>query len=197
LSAAQANAQSLIGLAPERTEDLRASAGAIIHCISEVQKGVRRMICDLRPAVLDQLGLEDSLRELVSRWRAHHPHIDCRLSLSGALNHLGEVVDITVFRIIQEALTNTSRHTDARQVDIRLERKADPAIDAMSLYLTVEDDGGGLVPASGGSGMGLLGMRERAHAVGGTFELIDRPGEGVSIQVKLPVPPVTDPERSR
>ncbi|MGD8932366.1 MAG: PAS domain S-box protein [Chromatiales bacterium] len=196
LSAAQANAQSLIGLAPERTEDLRASAGAIIHCISEVQKGVRRMICDLRPAVLDQLGLEDSLRDLVSSWCGHHPHITCRLLLSGALNQLGETIDITVYRIIQEALTNISKHANARDVTIRLGPRV-VQCDAKTLYLTIEDDGGGLVPASGGGGMGLLGMRERVRAAGGSFELIDHPAEGVSIEVKLPVPPVTDPEVER
>ena len=117
--------------------------------------------------------------------------------LSGALTQLGETVDITVYRIIQEALTNISKHANARNVTIRLGRRVVQRDDAMALYLTIEDDGGGLVPESGGSGMGLLGMRERAHAVGGTFELIDRPAEGVSIEVKLPVPPVTDPEVAR
>jgi PAS domain S-box-containing protein len=186
LSAAQANAQSMIGLVPERTAELRASARAIIECVSQVQQGVRRMISDLRPVLLDQLGLEESLQELISQWSSLHPQIACRLSISSPLGELGDTVDITVYRIVQEALTNTARHADARNVTVGLRRDSVAKTREANLYFTIEDDGGGIAKAAG-AGMGLLGMRERALAAGGTFELDNRPRNGVRISVRLPI----------
>jgi signal transduction histidine kinase len=109
---------------------------------------------------------------------------------------VGETAAITVYRITQEALTNTARHANARNIAIRLDRKAGPDAPATTLRLSIEDDGAGLVSTSGGGGIGLLGMRERAHAAGGTCVLTSLPGQGVRIEVQLPVAQTTDPERS-
>jgi PAS domain S-box-containing protein len=187
LSAVQAHAQLIAALAGTDLPDIRESADEIKESIETAMRNVRRMIRDLRPAVLDALGLEESLRELVSRWGANHPAISCDLALDGGLGALDEALSITVYRIVQEALTNVVSHADASEVRIELYRSpgAGPEDDVLSV--TVVDDGKGIIPGARSEGMGLLGMRERVLTAGGTFDLESSPGRGVRIRVKLPV----------
>jgi len=188
LSAVQANAQSLIGSTMEGPERLKASALAIIECVNEVQQGVRHLIRHLRPALLDALGLEESVHELAAQFATYHPELECRLSIPHPLGDLGDAIPITVYRIIQEALTNTVRYANARHADIEMSRKRNPGTTQETLRLTIQDDGRGLPARSSHRGVGLLGMRERVVAAGGIYQLSGAKGTGVRIDVALPIP---------
>lgn len=187
LSAVQAHAQLIAALAGKDLPDIRESANEIRESIDTAMRNVRRMIHDLRPVVLDVLGLEESLRELVSRWGANHPAIACDLTVDGQLHDLDEAVSITVYRIVQEALTNVVSHANARQVRIDLHRARGTGSPAETLFVTIADDGKGITPGVRSEGVGLLGMRERVLTAGGTFDLDSSPGRGVRVRAELPL----------
>ncbi len=181
LTAIHAEAQA-IGSMTEKENKIAASAGAIRESASEMHEVIRNMLHKLRPALLDELGLADSLRELVSQWNKHHTGIGCELELKGELSGWGESTNITIYRIIQEALSNIAKHAQAERVSVHLRREA-----ADRLLLQVVDNGKGLDAEQISNGYGLLGMRERAIAAGGKFSLSSTPGQGVRIDVLLPL----------
>ena len=186
LSAMQAHARLIADLAGDDLRDIRESAAEITDSIDAVLQNVRRMICDLRPMMLDALGLKDSLEELVTRWRTSHPAISCMLDVSGRLDDLVEPMNITIYRIIQEALTNVANHSDAGAVTINIRRGPGVEPSPRPILVDIADDGQGLMDDVRSQGMGLLGMRERVLAVGGHFEIESRPGQGVRISARLP-----------
>jgi signal transduction histidine kinase len=157
------------------------SAKSIVSSASHIYRVVRRILRRLRPTVLDQLGLTDSLEEIVGQWRTHHPEVFCELKLEGALDGLHETINITLFRTVQEALTNISSHADAHRVTINLRREPE------HILLSVTDDGLGMDMHLPSLGLGLLGMRERAIAAEGEFSFSSKPGRGLRIEVKLPL----------
>ena len=188
LTAIQADAQSIHCVSiknPDTCANCEESAQAIVSGADQIHQVVRRILRRLRPVVLDQLGLADSLEEIVGQWRTHHPDVYCELTLEGALNDLNEVTNITLYRTVQAALANISSHAGASQVSIRLRREPD------HILLSVADNGQGMdldmdmhLPSLG---LGLLGMRERAIAAEGEFSVTSKPGQGVRIDVKLPL----------
>jgi signal transduction histidine kinase len=139
---------------------------------------VRRLVYDLRPPTLDDLGLDGSLREYVGRVSA--PGLAVRLDVSDPLGSLPAAVEVAAYRIVFEAVTNALRHSGARQVDVRLERGRH------DLVVTVADDGEGIRPGAR-PGVGLGSMRERAEELGGSFTT-SVPGErGTTITARLPL----------
>lgn len=187
LSAMQAHARLISDFAGDELLDIRESAAEITESIDAVLQNVRRMICDLRPVTLDALGLQESLDELVTRWQTYHPAISCKLEVSGRLDDLVEPLNITIYRIIQEALTNVSNHSDAQKATISIRRVVGDEPLQAHVLVTVADDGRGMMPDVRSQGMGLLGMRERVLAAGGTFDVESSPGQGVRISIRLPV----------
>lgn len=186
LSAVQAHAQLIVGLTGDRLRDIHESAAEITASVDRVLQNVRRMIRDLRPVALDAFGLEDSVGELVAQWEADHAELACRLDVIGVLEDLDEPLAITIYRIIQEALTNVAKHAGISSVLIEIRRLPDSGAAAGVVSVTISDDGRGMLPEAHQQGMGLLGMRERVLAVGGTYELDSNPGEGVRIRLRLP-----------
>lgn len=144
---------------------------------------VRRIASELRPGVLDQLGLIAALQ-----WQAHE--IEARTDLvvqveaDGADATLEDAVSVTLFRIAQEALTNVVRHARAHVVEIGLETTDAEAV------LTVHDDGVGIASEAADSreSLGILGMRERAMLVNGRVSLTGGPGKGTTVRVSVPLP---------
>jgi two-component system sensor histidine kinase UhpB len=154
--------------------------------INEIAAGlydsVHRIVRELRPAVLEQRDLAAAVQDQVREWRAHHPGIAVELVCQGDLGDLGEQLVLVAFRCIQEALTNVLKHSAANQVRLALIRGRDV------LELTVENDGsGGGSGDLGTSSHGLLGMRERVVAVGGTMETTFPPEGGFRVSIRLPV----------
>jgi signal transduction histidine kinase len=142
---------------------------------------VRRVIHEMRPSVLDDLGLEAAIRWLVKRYEPSGVKI-C-LELKGLEQRLPGHIEITAFRLVQEAATNTVKHAAAGHLQIRVMRKGQ--------WLTVEvaDDGQGIDPArlKQPTGMGLVGLKERVALAGGTLSVESTPGAGTRVTAHLPI----------
>ena len=137
---------------------------------------------ELRPAVLDHLGLGVALPRYAREWSDHYGiEVQCKCDSFQTGRLTAEAV-VALYRITQEALTNVAKHAHASRVDVLLESRDD------SVVLVVEDDGVGFDRSDGSvdRGVGLLGMRERAALIGAQFEIESKPGEGTSIFVRYP-----------
>jgi len=148
----------------------------------EVIDGLHRLAADLRPPSLDHLGLDAALRQF-SRTAASKFGLAVHFSARGFTSErLPGVVETDLYRVVQEALTNVVRHAQATRVDILVEHRGD------RVMVMVEDDGVGFEPdrIPGESHFGLLGMRERAEALGGTLTVESTPGAGTTIVVEVP-----------
>jgi two-component system, NarL family, sensor histidine kinase UhpB len=150
--------------------------------IDATVQAVRKISAQLRPVLLDSLGLipaiEWQLEELQNR-----TNIRCVLTVSPEEFEVDRDRSTAVFRILQEALTNTVRHAKAAEVDVRL------TLDGCTLFLEVRDDGRGISVSDtvkAGS-FGLLGMRERAFMFGGELTISGLPGKGTTVSLKMPV----------
>lgn len=170
-----------------KESSIHASAQAISKSVGTMHDVIHDLLHQLRPALLDALGLADSLRELKKQWCARHPETVCELALEGEFGDLSEIVNITIYRIIQEALTNVSSHAQASRVMVQLTRERNETAASDALLLSVEDNGKGYNPGQHCGGLGLLGMRERVIAAGGEFTVHSAPGHGTRINVKLPL----------
>lgn len=160
---------------PERARSMLESA------VTELEAdiaGLRAIIADLRPAALDELGLEPALRTLVAQV-AEGAGLKARgrIDLAGA--RLEPDVETIAYRIAQEALTNVVNHADARTVAV------DASLESGKLRLTIADDGRG-VDAEQGTGYGIIGMRERAALASGTLEIAPGPAGGTCVTLVLP-----------
>jgi signal transduction histidine kinase len=159
-----------IGPAAERAEEHALHLYTLVH----------DLLSRLRPVNLETLGLVAALQDLSESWE-ERTGIGCVFHHEGQVESLGEAIDIAVYRITQEALTNVTRHARASAVRVRLSRAGE------SLTLVIQDDGRGVDAARASEGLGLLGARERAAALGGTLELQSAPGAGVRIALRLPL----------
>jgi PAS domain S-box-containing protein len=137
----------------------------------------------LRPAALDDIGLDGSLNDYVRNWTAHFG-IPAEIHINGFDGvRLTQEIETNLYRIAQEALNNVLKHGKATRVDVILERRDG------QVALIIEDDGVGFVPdtkAGNGRGMGLIGMGERAALIGGTIEIESAPKEGTTLFVRAP-----------
>jgi two-component system sensor histidine kinase UhpB len=159
----------------------RVDESSITSRIDETMESVRRIASELRPSVLDQLGLEAAVEYLVQD-TAKRTGIAVTLEADD-FPRLPDELASHAFRIIQEALTNVTRHAKATRVEVSVRRAG------KSIILGVRDNGVGFAPGSlsGVRSLGLVGMRERALACGGTVMVQGKPGEGTVIVVTIPV----------
>jgi signal transduction histidine kinase len=167
-------------LLPQDHEVL-AQCGSIIQRIDGTLDAVRRIATELRPSVLDQLGLAAAL-EWQGQEFATRTGLKVVMELSPDDACIPDELGSPVFRILQESLTNVARHAQATEVAIRLVQADD------LLTLEVSDDGIGIPPGrlQGTASLGLVGMRERALACGGTFSITPRPGGGTTVLLTVP-----------
>lgn len=163
------------------------SARAVNECTQKMNEIIHEILHQLRPVLLDTVGLTDALSELKRQWCVHHPQIILELKLNGELDKLSESINIAVYRIVQEGLTNIYNHAEATWAQISLSRKngTEPADDC--LLLTIEDNGKGYNTHQQFRGLGLLGMRERVIAMRGTLSVRSAYNEGTEINIKLPI----------
>lgn len=185
----QVTAIKSVGLAIARRAagqdaSIEQSARLVMDCADQIYDGVHRLISRLRPLALDRFGLRDALQDLLDDWRVRHPEVALHHSITGQLESLDDALSTAIYRIVQEAVNNALRHARASRIEVRLETSAG------CLRLDVVDNGTGQLeqfPASGR--FGVLGMRERAQALGGSFELSQIEPAGVRVRVSLPVTP--------
>jgi PAS domain S-box-containing protein len=171
----------------EATQDVRDNANTIVSVAARIYDVVHGIMRRLRPSGLDDLGLEETLRDAVATWSQRYPRVRWELELSGDLESLGEALNITVYRIVQEALTNAVRHAEARRIGVSVQRtRAEGFADAV--VVCVRDDGKGLAEAAAAQNgrFGVAGMRERVQAFGGCFSIAGAAGEGVTVRAVLP-----------
>lgn len=145
---------------------------------------VRRIASELRPSILDDLGLMEALEWEAQQFQAR-TGIECRCDCALQSIPVGDVQSTAVFRIVQEALTNIIRHAQATQVAISM------SIEDEMFILTVADNGRGITQEETLSrkSLGLLGMQERAHLIGGHWGIVGRKGIGTTMRVHLPLSP--------
>ncbi|MEJ5367419.1 MAG: ATP-binding protein [Bryobacteraceae bacterium] len=146
-------------------------------------KTVRDLAMGLRPSMLDDLGLGPAI-EWIAREFSRVSGIPVDVSVEGSLGRLTDAQKTSLFRVVQESLTNVARHARAKHVSVRLTESAN------SLALVVSDDGKGIEPGKRRRGLGLLGMEERIRELGGTFLLSSAPGAGTTVRVEIPLAPM-------
>jgi signal transduction histidine kinase len=172
--------------------DLTAADTEVLDLQAEIRAAIadiRRLVYALRPPTLDELGLVGAIRQYAAQYDTHNgsegePGSDLRVAVEAPeqLPALPAAVEVAAYRIVQEALTNVARHSQAHSCRICLSLP-----DSHDLQVEVSDDGVGL-PKEPPAGVGLLSMRERAEEVGGTCVVEPAPGRGTRVLVKLPLP---------
>lgn len=152
--------------------------------VDETLDAVRRIASDLRPIMLDELGLKAALEWLIEDFEKRYRGIGCNLVIALDGQTIKGKIATAAYRIVQECLTNVVRHAEASKVHIAV------GIDQrQQLFISVQDNGRGLPEQqTRRSGFGLVGMRERVNALKGEFALESIPGDGVSVDVTIPLP---------
>jgi two-component system, NarL family, sensor histidine kinase UhpB len=191
LFALRAHASSLMRIADHREPDadaLRKHGGAILEQVNALQQFNRRVLEKLRPVGLAELGLREALGALLRLWGESHPGVVIETTVSPSLGEIGETADLTIYRIVQEALTNVFRHASATSVNVTIEpatRLSGSKRDGRgSALVRVRDNGSGLRPDHR-LGLGLIGMRERVLALGGTLTVASS-DSGVVVEAVVP-----------
>src|SRR5690606_14088661 len=166
--------------------ETRHNAETIVEVATHIYDVVHSIIRQLRPSALDHLGLSDAISELVERYRRQNPQLSVALEMEGDLNRFGEKINITVYRVIQECLTNAAKHAEASNVRVEVTLQQS-GTSQERLEIRVIDDGRGLSPEfAEGRRFGLLGIRERVQAFGGELLVDSGPEQGTSVVAILP-----------
>lgn len=168
--------------------EIEANAQTIVAAADHIYDGMHNIIRQLRPGSLDNLGLPETLRDLVNNIQKQSPKLQIKLTLSGALNELGETLNINIYRIIQEAINNAIKHADATELTIDLNAK-----DTNRLDLTIHDNGKGMdmKAVDQRNHFGLLGMRERVQGLHGSFAIqSSAQQQGTTVQINIPYVPI-------
>jgi len=186
LFALRAHATSLMRMADAAKPDvagLRRHGAAMLEQVNALQQFNRRVLDKLRPAGLSELGLSEALAALVRFWRDAHPGVSVETEISQSLGPVGETAELTIYRVVQEALTNAFRHSGATQVSVTIEPVAGAGRVGRAARVRVSDNGEGL-PSEHKLGLGMIGMRERVMALGGTMTVVS--SGGVTVEAVVP-----------
>lgn len=166
-------------------EHIDTSVKTIVEYSDHIYQVAKNMMHRLRSSVLDELGLIKALQSMVDDWNSRQDDIFCRFTFSDIPFDLPESIKISLFRIVQESLTNVLKHSAASNVSISMNKLNVNGVDKISLI--IEDDGVGLDDSKTMSGLGLSGMKERVEMNNGTFELTSVLNQGIKIKIVVPV----------
>jgi len=169
-----------------KPEDVPAAVAQAIEHVDASIRAMRSLITDMRPASLDQLGVAPALEALAERWTALSGtdadlNVDLQFESGEETTRLSTPIETTIYRVVQEALTNVAKHAGAQRVSVTIVER-DGAIE-----IAVTDDGRGFSGSEPSDGFGLIGMRERIRLVGGRYELESEPGQGTTVHAWIPV----------
>ena len=183
ITAIQADAKSIRDLSSQNDKRIITSADAILNVSAHIYDVVHSMMHLLRPSVLDNLGLVEALKDEIRDWNQRNPRTSCIHTFSGELSSLGERTNISIYRIIQECLTNITKHASATHVNVKLNN------DGEKLHLSIIDDGIGMNtdPSHRHLGLGLIGMRERVQALNGVFFYETSKDDGFRVSIHIPL----------
>ncbi|MFI4868394.1 MAG: histidine kinase [Steroidobacterales bacterium] len=173
---------SILQRADGHDERVTEAARLIVDTAGRMYDAVHEMIPRLRPFALDSFGLSDALSDLAGEWHQRHPEVEMRLHVDDPLPELDDTVTTSAYRIVQEALINALRHAAASRILVSV------GVEAGELVVRVDDNGVGLSGAWEQPGhYGVRGMRERATALGGMFELCAGREGGAQVVARLPL----------
>jgi two-component system sensor histidine kinase UhpB len=180
------DASSIRQMAESATADIEkpvllARADAIREAVAHMKKHVKSILNRLRPAAHLELGLANAIETLVASWQLRNP--DVAFNVEVTERGCGQKLDAVIHGIVREAISNAFKHAEPSRIDIWVTRDEDDDV-----RVVVQDDGGGLKSASLVSGFGLIAMRERVSALGGSVEIKNREDQaGVKVDVQLPI----------
>ena len=183
VSAIKIFAQNITNRSKGKDNDIQESSLSVTAAANQIYDGMHNIIRKLRPSSLDNLGLKDTLKDLVATWKKQHKGLDIGLRVDEDLDSLGEAININVYRIIQEAMNNCLKHADASKVNILIEKKN------KNLYLEFADNGVGFNKSilSKTKQFGLVGIQERVNSLRGKFELITEKNKGTLLKFYIPI----------
>jgi two-component system sensor histidine kinase UhpB len=189
LIAVRLEAQRIASLAQKENtaEEIGQRAQGITKLALGLYNSGRALVRRLRPEVLDMLGLQGAIEEMVRHYDSIGQGCRYLFRAEGEFSQLDGAVAISAYRIVQEALSNVAKHARAKEVTVTLAREAGPR--GAALRITVADDGKGFDPALEPGGIGIAGMRERVAAYAGTFDVASLPGHGTTVTIRLPLVP--------
>ena len=183
VSAVKIFAQNIINRSKGKDKDIEESALSVTSAANQIYDGMHSIIRQLRPGSLDNLGLSETIKDMASNWRSQHPSIQIDLFVGKNLDHLGEAININIYRIIQEAMNNCLKHARAHNISINLDHK--------DKYLTLifNDDGVGFDTSilTKSKQFGLIGMQERVKSLSGMFSIKSIPTKGTLINISIPL----------
>jgi len=183
VSAVKIFAQNIINRSKGKDKNIEESALSVTSAANQIYDGMHSIIRQLRPGSLDNLGLAETLKDMVSGWRSQHSAINVDLFVGESLGHLGEAISINVYRIIQEAMNNCLKHAEAKNISISLDNKK------KQLALVFKDDGVGFDTTllAKTKQFGLIGMQERVKSLNGIFSIKSTPNKGTLINITIPL----------
>ncbi|UTD28113.1 histidine kinase [Bradyrhizobium sp. WD16] len=168
---------------------LRKHGAAMLAQVDALQQFNRRVLGRLRPPGLADLGLGEAIGALVRQWRETDPGVQVETSVASSLPALSETAELTIYRVVQEGLTNAFRHAQASHVEVMVELDGPSGAGrtaAQAIRVRIRDNGAGLRDQK--QGFGLVGMHERLMALGGSVSVTST-GEGVIVEAMVPVQP--------
>ncbi len=185
LSGLSAVARFMNQQAKEHAPQLVTSTDQVYNISQQMMQLVKRLMVHLRPADFDELGLAESLDGYIGEWNQKHHEIDCILHMSGPLSSIPDPIAMNALRIVQECLTNISKHSVATEAKVSVEYKLDPI---SALQVTIHDNGQlEHTDFFDHSGKGLLGIRERVFALDGKLLLSPSDSGGLCVSVTIPL----------
>jgi PAS domain S-box-containing protein len=184
VSAIKIFASNISNKAKKISPEIEKNADSVISAANQIYDGMHSIIKQLRPGALDNLGLAETLKDTINTWQKQYEHLKIHLLIKGDLNHLNETLNINFYRIIQEAMNNALKHSQAKTIKINLvlNKKG-------FLELNFSDDGQGmdLQKVDQTKNFGILGMQERIQSLNGSFELISKKNQGTQILISVPI----------
>jgi two-component system sensor histidine kinase UhpB len=190
----KANATSITTIAdalPGQTAvSVRERAGDMLGILDHLQAINRSLLNRLRPMALGHIPLGDLLSEVVRERARQYPHIGFTFTAGALAPSYGDSIDLTIYRCVQEGLTNAIRHAEGKTIAVALGESVPDGKDARRtrrLTLSVRDDGRGIA-AGTPAGLGLSGMQERVAALDGDYDVVTAPGRGTGVNIAIPLP---------
>ena len=182
----KANASSIAkvadGLPGDAARSVKARVGDLLTIIDHLQSINRGILNRLRPMALGQLSLHDVLSQLVGDRAREYPYIAFSFTAQTLARSYGDSIDLTLYRCVQEGLTNAIRHAQARRIGVEIGEMGEPRC----VVISVSDDGRGIDPLAP-KGLGSLGMQERVEGLGGAYAVESADGRGTTLRVSVPL----------
>lgn len=186
LAALHMRVENLWDSIPFEMEAQRVNINELIVLIEELGDKIRSISSDLRPDLLDDLGLIPTLEWYIKEFMAKYHNIWIDFVPAGFKKRLDLEIELVLYRIFQESLNNIVKHANAHRIEVRLTHNYPRVI------LMVRDDGVGFDAKQRSGGIGLIGVRERAASIGGTIDIRSEKGRGTIVRVEVPVEKIDD-----